>query len=74
MSRRSYPNLLAFLNETGTTQEQLARKLGISQGHMSRLARGLQQPSLDLALQIERIARVPLESLLRREKATFAEQ
>jgi transcriptional regulator with XRE-family HTH domain len=65
MRRRTYPDLVTFLEETGTTQVELAMRLGLSQPYMSRIVRGLQQPPLDLALQIARMARVPVESLVR---------
>ena len=67
MSRRTYPNLAAFFKATGMTQEQLAKRLGISQSSMSKITRGITGPSLELALRIERAAGVPIESLLRAE-------
>jgi transcriptional regulator with XRE-family HTH domain len=65
MRRRTYPNVTIFLAETGITQAKMAHDLGLSQGYISRLRRGLQQPPLDLALRISRYARVPIESLVR---------
>ena len=65
MTRRTYPNLLTFLRETGTTQAEMAERLGLSQGQISKLVNGKIQPSLDLALRIARYARVPVESLVR---------
>ena len=65
MTRRTYPDLRGFLEGTGTTQAEMAEALGLSQGQISKLVRGLQQPSLDLALRIARYARVPVESLVR---------
>jgi transcriptional regulator with XRE-family HTH domain len=69
MAKRTYPDLLTFLNENHLTQEQFARRLGISQSYMSKLIRGLQEPPLKLALRISRLARVPLESLVARRAA-----
>lgn len=68
MGYRTYPNLLAYFNETGDTQERFAAKLGISQSYMSKIVRNLQQPELRLALKIARKAHVPLESLLRQAR------
>ena len=65
MKRRTYPDLPTFLFETGTTQVEMARALGLSQGQISKLVNGLQQPSLDLALRIARYAHIPVESLVR---------
>lgn len=62
---RTYSSLQAFIEATGTTQETLAHELGISQGYMSKLVRGLQQPRLDLALKIHDRYGVALDSLLK---------
>ncbi len=70
---RVYPNLAAFLKETGITQEALAAELGISQSHLSMLINGDRQPSLPLALRIVERTRVPLESLLKPEPASTSE-
>lgn len=74
MKRRTYPNLATYLEETGTTQAELAERLGLSQGYLSRLIRGLQQPTLDLALVIARMTRIPIESLVRAESGIPAEK
>jgi len=64
MADRIYPNILAYLKDTGITQEELARRLGISQGGLSKIINNIQAPRLGLALRIERVCRVPLESLI----------
>lgn len=69
MAKRTYPSLSAFLDDTGLTQADLARKLQRSQPYISKLINGLQQPSLDEALRIARVCRVPVESLVTRENA-----
>jgi transcriptional regulator with XRE-family HTH domain len=69
MTKRTYPNLAAYLEGTGLTQVELAEKLGLSQAFMSRIIRGIQQPSLDEALRIARKVRVPVESLVSRANA-----
>lgn len=62
--RRTYPNLRAFLDASGQSQAEFAAQIGLSQGYLSRLIRGLQQPPLDLALRIAQAARIPVESLV----------
>jgi len=69
MARRTYPNLTSYLEDTGQTQAELAGRLQRSQAFISKLVNGLQQPSLDEALRIARICRVPVESLVSRESA-----
>lgn len=69
MAQRTYPNLAAYLEGTGRTQQQLATQLGRSQAYVSKLIRGLQQPSLNEALRIARVCRVPVESLVRADAA-----
>ncbi len=65
MTRRTYPTLADRIADTGETQVELAGKLDVSQPYLSKLIRGLIQPSLDEALRISRIGRVPVESLVR---------
>jgi len=67
MARRTYPNLTSYLEDTGQTQAELAERLQRSQAFISKLVNGLQQPSLDEALRIARVCRVPVESLVARE-------
>lgn len=69
MKRRTYQNLTGYLEATGQTQAELAAKLRRSQAYISKLVNGIQQPSLDEALRIARICRVPVESLVTRENA-----
>ena len=69
MNRRTYPNLTSYLEDTGLTQAELAVKLDRSQAFISKLVNGIQQPSLDEALRIARICRVPVESLVTRDSA-----
>lgn len=66
MARRTYPNILAYLDATGQTQAQLAAKLQRSQPFISNIVNGLQQPSLHEALRIARICGIPVESLVTR--------
>jgi transcriptional regulator with XRE-family HTH domain len=66
--RRTYPNLTRYLEDTRQTQAQLAARLGRSQAFISKLVRGLIQPSLDEALRISTEIGVPVESLVSRER------
>lgn len=72
MKRRTYPNLRTYFDETGQTQEKLARRLGVSQAAISKIVNGKVEPSLELALRISRAAGVPLESLVRAAYRTEA--
>lgn len=69
MARRIYPNLRAYLDGTGQTQADLASRLKRTQAYVSKLINGVQQPSLDDALYISRLCRVPVESLISRDSA-----
>jgi transcriptional regulator with XRE-family HTH domain len=60
-----YNSLAAYLEDTGTTQYQLAAKLGISTPAMSRIVRGLQMPNPQLAMDIQELTGVTIESLAR---------
>lgn len=74
MRRRTYPNLTSYLEANGLTQVELAAQLQRSQAFVSKLVNGLQQPSLDEALRIARICRVPVESLVTRERELTGEK
>lgn len=50
------------LREHGS-QARLARKLRISVTHLSQIRKGKKQPSLDLALDIEKETGVPVETM-----------
>lgn len=68
MVRRSYSSLAQFFERTGTTQEEFAARLGISQPHLSKIVNGKQRVRLDLALRIAALADIPVSSLA--EKAS----
>lgn len=76
MSHRTFPDLATYLRASGLTQAQLAQRLQISQAYMSKLVRRLQQPSLDEALRISRLCRIPVESLVAQDSrpSEFLEQ
>lgn len=69
MTKRTFPNLTIYLEQTGQSQVDLAVRLQRSQAYISKLVNGLQQPSLHEALRIARVCRVPVESLVTRESA-----
>ena len=46
--------LSQYLSDTGTTQADLSKRVGIKASHMSLLASGDRLPSLPLAILIER--------------------
>jgi transcriptional regulator with XRE-family HTH domain len=60
---RIYPDLKAFLDDTGMTQAAFAEKVGASQSVISRIVNKQIVPDVALALRISKEARVPLESL-----------
>jgi transcriptional regulator with XRE-family HTH domain len=62
MARR-YASLAEYLERTGARQEDVARRLKISQGHLSKIATGKVRPGFDLAMRIVREIGVPVESL-----------
>lgn len=64
MKRRAYSNLASYFEASGDTQQAFADALGISQSHISRVSKGLVEPSLDLALRIARKANIPVESMV----------
>jgi transcriptional regulator with XRE-family HTH domain len=68
-TRRTYPDLDAFFDETGTLQAEFAARINKSQSYVSRLRNREIEPSLTDALVIMREAGVPLESLIRRAEA-----
>lgn len=65
MKRVAYASIEAYLEATGSTQEQLAADLGITQSALSMIKNGLRVPRPALALRIHEITGVPLESILR---------
>lgn len=62
---RHFESLSEFLAETGTTQEQLAESLEVSQATVSRIVRGLQMPEAALAIRIQELTGVSVEALAR---------
>lgn len=66
---KKYTSLAAYLKETGTTHEALATKLRISRPYVTLIASGERQPSLGLAVRIEKVTGVPAASMVSTEAA-----
>lgn len=62
--KTAYATLKDYVEREGVNQSDLAKKLKITQGHMSLIISGQRTPSLPLALKLSRIANVPVESLI----------
>lgn len=60
-------NLRTFLSENDETQAEFAERIGVSQGTVSKLCKGLISPSLPLALKIQRVTggKVTVESWMK---------
>lgn len=62
--KTAYPTLRDYIEREDVNQGDLAKKVKITQGHMSLIISGQRTPSLPLALKLSRIANVPVESLI----------
>jgi len=62
--RRAYLSLADFLQGEGIIQATLAKRAGITQGHLSFIISGDRTPSLPLALKLSRLTNVPVETLV----------
>lgn len=62
-TKRAYPTVHAWMDATGTCQQDLAKLLGISQSHLCNILRGNRRASLNLALQIAKLTNVPIETV-----------
>lgn len=65
MKHRAYADLDSFFAQTGMTQAAFARRVGLTQGQLSKFKNRRVQPSLDKAVRIAAAAHIPIESLLR---------
>jgi antitoxin component HigA of HigAB toxin-antitoxin module len=63
-TRRAYPTLQAWMDATGTNQQELARLVGIKQPHMCNILRKSRRCSLFIALKLSRITNVPIENIV----------
>lgn len=63
--RKTYTDLDAFFRDHPTlTHEWLAKQLGVNRSYVSLLRSGERRPGRDLAVRIERITGVPVESFV----------
>lgn len=53
--RKQETPLSRWLDRTGKSRQELADELGIARSHVDRLCRGDRRPSLELALDIEKL-------------------
>ena len=65
--KRTYPDLVAYFEESGETQAEFAARVNRSQSWVSRVRNGETEPNLTDALVVCRAAGVPLESLVKRQ-------
>ena len=70
--KKSYASIEAYRSATKTTQQALAKLLGISQSALSMIEAGERIPRGRLALRIHDRTGVPLATLLRRRKDSAA--
>ena len=68
MSRPRYKTLSAYMAATGTSQAEVAAKIGVSVSAVSLYLRGKRIPQPDIALRIAGLG-VALESVLTRKAA-----
>lgn len=62
-TKRAFPTVQAWMNATGTTQQELAKLLNMSQSHLCNILRGNRKCSLALALRIAHLTNVPIETI-----------
>ena len=63
MSARIYNRIALFRAETGMTRKALAEKVGVNPQTIGFLERGDYNPSLELALRVAQVFKVPVEVL-----------
>jgi transcriptional regulator with XRE-family HTH domain len=63
--RRTFPDLATYIAETGATQAYIARRVGTTQAHISRIVNGDAVPRTLLAARLATFARIPLDSFTR---------
>jgi transcriptional regulator with XRE-family HTH domain len=60
-----YRDLADYFRRSGDTQSNMAKVLGLSQGHLSRITGGFQCPRPELAHRLAAYARIPEGSFVR---------
>lgn len=68
-TKRPFPTVEAWQDATGTSQQELAKLLGMSQSHLCNIIRGNRKASLGLALRISKLTNVPVETIARITRA-----
>jgi len=63
VSARIYNRIALFRAETGMTRKALAEKVGVNPQTIGFLERGDYNPSLELALRVSQVFKVPVEVL-----------
>jgi len=66
-TKRVYADLDTYLKREGISGSEFARMLGVSRSLVSHVRAGRRQVSLPVAVRIANAARIPVESLLKRE-------
>jgi plasmid maintenance system antidote protein VapI len=61
--RRAYPSLERYLQVNGLLQTDLARALGICDGHLSNIMSGKRPCSVELLFRLSAHTGVPLETI-----------
>lgn len=56
-------NIKKILDKQGRKANYLARKIGISESHLSNIIRGKITPSIELVLKISKVLNVKVENL-----------
>lgn len=62
-----YTSLADYLEKTGMSRAELARRIGVSAGQVSQYVRRNHSPNLDTALRIVKVTGIPIERLTARE-------
>lgn len=68
----TYADLASYIAGSHDTQANIARRVGSSQAHISRIASGLTMPRPLLAARLAEYARIPLDSFTRMNLAKRA--
>ena len=66
MPKRHFPSLTAYLIATGSSQSDLAKRVGVGQSAVNQWLRRRRTPKPHLALKLHRVTGVPFEVLLRK--------
>lgn len=69
MVTRKYKTLVDYFDQTGSTHQELADKVGVTRSCIHYWVTGKRYPTLGLALKLSHVTGVPLEALVRDEEA-----